>query len=120
MREATKELTKFTNKWKKFPEQRNEFYDQSERLTLAEIRNHVQATTLPMKATRRFGEVQVFQPAPPSPKQEQTDARISFLANKEEISLVGRYFFEEPGFKNEDVGKRSFALALTHVRQAAE
>lgn len=120
MREATKELTKFTNKWKKFPEQRNEFYDQSERLTLAEIRNHVQAATLPMKTTRRFGEVQVFQPVLPSPKQEQTDARISFLANKEEIALVGHYFFEEPGFKNEDVGKRSFALALTHARQAAE
>lgn len=120
MREATKELTKFTNRWKKFPDQRNTFYEQSRRITLAQIRDDVRKGAIPLSATRRFGAVNVFQPTLPAPARENTDARISYLANKEEIETVARHFFEEPNVRNEDVGKHSFALALSFAKGAAE
>ncbi|MGY6555046.1 MAG: ATP-binding protein [Wenzhouxiangella sp.] len=120
MREATKELTRFTNRWKKFPDKRNTMYDESRRVTLAEIREHVRTDVIPLRATRRFREIRVFQPNLPAPAREETDARISFLASKSEIAIVARHFFEEPKVKNEDVGKQSFALALRVAKGAAE
>ncbi|NEV63747.1 ATP-binding protein [Thiorhodococcus minor] len=120
MRDATKELTKFTNRWKKFPEERNEFYKRSSKCSLTDIRNKVRSEALPLRKTRRFGEIQVFRPDLPAPPRENTDARISFLANKEEIEIVRRFFFEDQELKNEEVGKRSFAYALEGARRASE
>lgn len=116
MREATKELTKFTNRWKKYPEKRNELYEQSKKIDLSDLRQNVKNKSIPLKAVRRFEAIEVFQPKLPSPANERTDARISYLAAKDEIEILSRYFFESTLVKNEEVGRASFELALRQAK----
>lgn len=110
MREATKSLTAFTNKWKKFPQQRDALYRGSTLAGLPELRKSVQ--DVPLQKLHKVDSVRRFAPKLPTPAQEKTDARISYLASKKEIETVSRFFFAEEKATNEEVGKRSFKLAL--------
>lgn len=118
MREATKALTTFTNKWKKFPEKREDLYRRSAYRSLPELRELVQQ--LPMKEMRKIDTVRRFEPTYPAPQQETTTGRISFLAEKADIARVAAHFFEDEKVTNEDVGKAAFKHVLDGLAEAAE
>ena len=116
MREATRTLTTFTNRWKKFPEQRETLYRSSRLHELSELRRKVQNDEFSLKSKRRIKGVKAFEPVLPRPQSEHTDTRISFLANKEETRVLGDFFFSDSAWTNEDIGKECFRRALEGMR----
>jgi len=118
MREATKSLTSFTNRWKKFPEQRESLYRSSSYVSLAELRET--SKQLPMKQLRKVETIQKFEPSYPVPAQEATSARISFVAAKVDIARLAQHFFETIEVKNDQVGKAAFDHALAQLAESAE
>lgn len=118
MRDATKELTAFTNRWKKFPEDREVLYRQAERVNLSEIRRR--AENVQMNAMRRFEDVRRFAPTLPEPARRNTTTRISFLAERTDVQTVSRFFFDGRRVTGEEVGRRSFEYVLAEARRADE
>lgn len=118
MREATKALTTFTNKWKRFPEQRETLYRHSDYVSLPALRELTK--TLPLQAIRKLETVSKFEPTYPEPPRQATSARVSFLADKSDIAKVARHLFETAEVKNEQVGRAAFDRVLAEIPEAAE
>lgn len=118
MREATKNLTAFTNKWKKFPEQRDTLYRNSTYVALPQLRAQTDLTSL--KKIRNLATMNKFEPAYPVPTQEKTSERVSFLAEKSEIKRVAFHLFETNMVKNEEIGRAAFDKVLAEIPKAAE
>lgn len=118
MREATKALTTFTNKWKKFPEQRETLYRHSAYVALPALR--ALTKELPLKEIRKLDTMSKFEPTYPVPPQQATSARVSFLAEKSEIARVAQHLFETTEVKNEQVGRAAFDRVLAEIPEAAE
>jgi len=114
MREATKSLTAFTNRWKKFPQRLDEIYRGSEYVELAQLR--AMPASLPMAVSRKIGGMQKFEPKYPEPVQEKTSARVSFVALRDDISILAKHFFDEPKAKPGEVGEAAFKDALDRVK----
>ena len=119
MREATKSLTTFTNRWKKFPDKRNTLYRLGRHVGLSELRSMMSNGEIPTNAVRGKSELRRFRPKLPEPKQQQTSARISYLVEKSELTQVIEYFYDEPTVSNADVGKMTFDLALSHTKKSS-
>ncbi len=119
MRVATKSLTSFTNKWKKFPDRRNSWYRESTHIGLPELRNLIREREIPTRAMRGTPAVRQYKPKLPEPEQQHSSSRISYLVEKTDLSAVVAHFYDEPNVSNEDVGKMSFGLALTAARDAS-
>ena len=111
MREATKALTSFTNKWKKFPEHLKEIYQSSAYMSLPEVR--AWAASIPLVRVRNMEGIEKFEPDYPEPEQEKTSARVSFVAMLKDIAkLRHRYFGEDSKAKAGVVGQRAFDDAV--------
>ena len=119
MRHATKSLTTFTNRWKKFPEKRDAIYQRSTYIGLSELRGLMNKKTIPAKAVRGKPKLRRYTPKLPAPQQAKTSARISYLVDKTELTDVVDYFYEEPNVPNADVGKMTFGLALEKARESS-
>ena len=116
MREATKALTGFTNKWKKFPAQREAIYRSAEYLRLSDL--VMLPVQVPLTQSRKIKTIAKFTPAYPLPAAEKTDVRVSFLAPKMELPILGRYFFDDPRAKAADVGRAAWDDAREAARDA--
>lgn len=116
MREATKSLTSFTNRWKKFGGERDNLYKESQHVALPELRQI--AKTAQMKDVRKFETVKKFEPQYPAPIREATDTRISFLAEKAHVEQVARHFFDTADVTNEQVGTATFNHVLKLVQDS--
>lgn len=116
MREATKSLTSFTNKWKKFPAQREALYRSAEYLELSDL--VMLPVKVPLTASRKIKEISKYTPTYPMPAAEKTDVRVSFLAPKGELPTLGRYFFDDPRAKATDVGRAAWDDAVVSAREA--
>ena len=114
MRESTKQLTSFTNKWKKFPDKMKEMYRESRYMDLPSLREIPE--TVQMTNSRKVVGIRKFEPKYPEPVQEKTSARVTFVASKKDISLLGEHFFEDPRAKPGDVGEAAFNRALNDLR----
>lgn len=114
MRDATKTLTSFTNRWKKFPQQLDVIYRESEYLDLAKLR--ALPASLPMAASRKISGIQKYEPKYPEPAEEKTSARVSFAALKEEISALALHFFDDSKVRPGEVGQAAFVDTLRRVR----
>lgn len=114
MREATKNLVSFTNKWKKFPQKLADIYKSSEYVDLADLRSL--PATLPMAVSRRFDEIKKYEPTYPEPEQEKTSARVSFVALKNDIATLAKHFFEDTKVKPGAVGEAAFKQALNSIK----
>jgi len=114
MREATKSLTSFTNRWKKFPQKLHEIYRESEYVDLAKLR--ALPETLPMTNSRKIEGIRKFEPKYPEPAQERTSARVSFVALKEDISTLAKHFFDDARAKPGEVGEAAFKEALDRAK----
>lgn len=110
MRDATKSLTSFTNKWKKFPQKLEEIYQASEYADLSTLRSLT--STLPMTASRKIDGVKKYEPKYPEPEQEKTSARVSFVATKADVMTLAKHFFDDVRVKPGAVGEAAFNHAL--------
>ncbi len=106
MREATKSLTTFTNRWKKFPKQLDQIYRETEYVDLPALR--AIAATLNMAVSRKNSSVSKYLPEYPAPPQEKTSARVVFTALKTDISLLSMHYFGEEKIKPGVVGEAAF------------
>jgi len=110
MREATKSLTSFTNKWKKFPQNLKDLYKYSEDVDLSALRSLPKS--LSMSKLHRFEDIKRYEPTYPEPEQEKTSTRVSFVALKEDVSTLSRYFFDRVDVKPGEVGEVAFNKSL--------
>ena len=115
MRAATQELTRFTNRWKKYSDERNSLYDESERLSLGEMRSLTDSGSFELSAIRKIPGVLAYRPEFPVPAKKETHARISYLVDKSDLARVGDHLFGDASYSREDVGLRSFELVLGDV-----
>tara|TARA_R110002110_G_scaffold157063_1_gene352793 strand:- start:1378 stop:2817 length:1440 start_codon:yes stop_codon:yes gene_type:complete len=116
MREATKNLTSFTNKWKKFPKDLEEVYKSSEYVGLSDLRLLHQSVK--MTRIRRFSGIQKFEPSYPTPTQESNGVRVSFPALKSEVERLAHHYFDDPKVKAGEVGEAAFKDAVSRLGDA--
>ena len=97
MREATKGLTVFANKWKKFPQRRDELYRSGEYVDLPTLR--MLSTSLPTTTSRKLDGIRKYEPKYPEPQEEKTSVRVSFPALKKDVAALGVHFFDDASAK---------------------
>jgi hypothetical protein len=114
MREATKSLTSFTNKWKKFPQKLEDLYKSSSYVDLPTLRSL--SNVLPMVSSRKMDGIKKFEPVYPEPEQEKTSTKVIFVALKEEVTVLAKYYFDDPKAKPGQVGEAAFKEALETAR----
>lgn len=115
MREATKSLTSFTNRWKKFPRQLDSIYSESEYIDLATVRERSEkAATI---ASRKHVGIFKNDPNYPLPAQEKNSSRISFVALKSDIDLISKFYFGEQKAKPSEVGEAAFNDTLQRFKE---
>lgn len=114
MRDATKALTSFTNKWKIFPQKLEEIYQASEYVDLSTLRSL--PTTLPMVTSRKIDGIKKYEPKYPEPEQEKTSSRVSFVALKADVATLAKHFFEDAKVKPGEVGEAAFNQVLKTVK----
>ncbi len=118
MKEATKGLTTFTNKWKKFEEGLEALYQGSEYISLADLRASLKRA--PMRATHKFSTVRRFAPKLPVPAAEKTKSRVSFVALKSHLSTLAIAYFDDVAVKPAEVGEEAFRREVALYQEAAE
>jgi hypothetical protein len=114
MREATKSLTVFANKWKRFPQKRDEIYRSSEYVDLPTLRTL--SSSLPMTTSRKLDGIRKFEPKYPEPEEERTSVRVSFPALKTDVTALAVHFFDDSSVKAGVVGQTAFEEVLKSVR----
>ena len=119
MREATKKLTDFTNKWRRFEGDLTTLYKTETSLVpLSELRRRTSA--LPMKAWTKENTIQVFVPKLVTPPKDTSSARISFVADKLDVRKLALVYFDDEKATAKEVGERAFKEELMHYAEAAE
>jgi Histidine kinase-, DNA gyrase B-, and HSP90-like ATPase len=116
MREVTKSLTRFTYKWKQFPDQLKDIYSASEYIDLPALQ--ALPATLQMAASRKTQDIRKFEPKYPMPTQEKTSVRVSFVALKEDVRTLGAHFFNGTTAKPGEIGEAAFNEALKNIKKA--
>lgn len=115
MREATKTLTSFTNRWKKFPEKLETIYRSSQYVDLPALR--AIPATVEMTKLRKLPEMARFQPHYPEPVEEKTHVVVKFDALKTDVALLrAAYFDPEDEVKPSDVGREAFTRSIAAVK----
>lgn len=84
MRESTKQLTAFTNQWKKFPATLETIYKSSEYVDLTKLRS--MPADLTLSALRKHPEMQSYRPTYPLPTQQRTHLVVRFEASKPDVN----------------------------------
>lgn len=116
MREATKALTSFTNKWKKFPDKLEEIYVSSAYVNLPRLRSEYAA--LAVTNSRKYTGITKYVPTYPTPIQETTSQRVSFVATKKSVVELATHYYGDQKVKPGDVGLAAFDDALERARGA--
>ncbi len=116
MREATKGLASFTNKWKKFPEQLERIYIDSEYADLSSLR----ARSVPMRTIHGMTSMTRSVPVLPTPAALKTDARISFAAPLDKVTRLAEAYFQDKTARPAKVGEYAFQQEYARLTLAAE
>jgi Histidine kinase-, DNA gyrase B-, and HSP90-like ATPase len=114
MRTATKAMTSFTNKWKKFPEDRERLYRSAQHVSLPDLRKN--AVTLATKSTRKDPGIAHYAPQLPTPQKENTSTRVSFVVDNAELQFLAHHFFDAESVKSAEVGKKAFDEAVVNAK----
>ena len=118
MRESTKGLTTFTNRWKKYEDDLDKLYLKTEYVDLATLRENVRV--IATRPHHKFKTIKRFIPKLPSPLAMSTSARVSFLALKTVISRLSIRYFGIPDAKPREVGEEAFRREAAVIDEAAE
>lgn len=115
MREATKNLTSFTNRWKKFPDKLESIYKASEYVDLPKLR--AMPATVPLANVRKLPTMGRYEPQYPEPAEEKTHVVVKFEALKSDVALLRKtYFGEDEAPKPGEVGREAFDRAVKGAR----
>lgn len=115
MREATKNLTSFTNRWKKFPDKLETIYRASEYVDLPKLRT--MPATVPLASLRKLPTMKRYEPQYPEPAEEKTHVVVKFEAPKLDVAFLGKtYFGEDAAPKPGEVGREAFDRAVKGAR----
>lgn len=117
MRDATKTLTNFTNRWKKFPKMLDSIYKGAKYVDLPTIR--AKSSEMAVLSSRRYPGIRKNDPKYPMPSQEQDSSRVSFVAKKVDIEALGKHYFGDQKFKPGEVGEAAFNAALESIDGAS-
>ncbi len=117
MREATKSLTSFTNKWKKFEDDLEKLYLGTSYVELSELRSW--ATKVAARSHHKIKTVKRFAPKLPVPAKSDTSSRVSFLALKTDVSRLSIVYFGGPDARPREVGEEAFNRELQRTQRAA-
>jgi hypothetical protein len=60
--------------------------------------------------------IKKFEPVYPEPEQEKTSTKVIFVALKEEVTVLAKYYFDDPKAKPGQVGEAAFKEALETAR----
>ena len=117
MREGMRYFTRFTNKWKKFPDARDDLYKSSALMSLEEI---VDMIPDQLKGTVRASSKGVttaarYVPDLPQPATVQKDARVSVSRPKEQVRALGQELLDDPDAAPGDVGAACFDRAFEAI-----
>lgn len=120
MREGTKYFTRFTNRWKKLPDERDKLYKSAALMSLDEI---ISAIPAAMKGTLRATSKGVtsasrYVPDLPQPQTDQKEVRVSFSRPKEQVRMLGGAILDNPDAHPGDVGAACFDRILQQVSDA--
>lgn len=115
MREATKTLTGFTNKWKNHGEELGSIYKNSRYVDLPTLRER--AHEVATSTLRRFSTIKRSVVNLPLPAKESSTERVSFMADTGEVKKIRVHFFEDQQATNSDVGKAAFAEVLRLIER---
>jgi hypothetical protein len=111
MREGLKKFTDFTNHWKGREEETTASFAKMAPTAPQEI-----VKSIPQSSWRTVrdsdGNEERFAPELPRPPREDVKRRITFLRLKDEIELLGEFFFDDPEAHPSDIGNRCFDDAL--------
>ncbi|PPE80046.1 ATP-binding protein [Kaistia algarum] len=115
MREATKSLTSFTNRWKKFPDKLESIYRASEYVDLPTLRS--MPSTVALTPIRKLPTMRRYEPNYPEPVEEKTHVVVKYEAAKADVALLAKkYFGEDQSPKPGEVGKESFDRAVKSAK----
>ena len=119
MRDATKQLTSFTNKWKKFPQKLEEIYKASGYLDLSKLRSlpREESISSEMVKVHRSPDIRKFAPDYPEPEQAKTSTRVSFVALTSDVKILAKHFFDDESAKPGEVGEHAFMTTLKIAKQ---
>lgn len=114
MREGIKYFTRFTNRWKKFPDERDKIYKSATLKSLDEVlrsipaseKGSVRATSKGISASARFV------PDLPQPAVDEKEVRISFSRPKLQVRTLGHAILDDPDASPADVGAACFDRML--------
>jgi hypothetical protein len=120
MREGIKYFTKFTNRWKKLPKERDLIYKSATLMSLEEIAAAIPVTmrTAVRASSKGVASATKFVPDLPQPASDEKDVRISFSRPKEQVRALAEEIFDDPEAKPADVGAACFDRAIKELPQS--
>lgn len=120
MREGMKYFTRFTNRWKKFPKERDGLYKSLELLSLDEVLSAIPLSTRSTVRASSKGVSSAHKYAPdlPQPKVDKKECRVSFVRPKEQVRFLGEEIFDDPEAAPGDIGAACFDRVLSELRSA--
>lgn len=118
MREGIKYFTRFTNRWKKLPDERDNLYKSAVLMSLDEV---ISSIPLSARGTLRasskgVAEATRYVPNLPQPQTNQKEVRISFSRPRANVRLLGDAILENPDANPSDVGAICFDRAFQEAR----
>jgi hypothetical protein len=115
MREATKNLTSFTYKWKTHERELDSIYQNSRYVELPKLRSMAQEISAGQ--VRKFPTMKRSEVKLPAPVNESKTARVSFAADKTAIATLRKHFFDDQPAANSEVGEAAFKDVLGRVKK---
>ena len=115
MREATKSLTSFTYKWKKHERELDTIYQNSNYIELPALRTMAQSVSTGQ--VRKFTTMKRSEVKLPTPVSENSTARVSFTANKNDIAELKKHYFDDQQAATSEVGEAAFNDALKRIKK---
>lgn len=120
MMEGLKKFTSFTNHWKKREEETQLEFRQMHAQKSTEISKKIPDDKFSDVAkVKDRGQARRYTPNLPKPTKEQRQLRISFAADKDDITIVAEYYFDDAKKPVAEVGKRCFEESLDRAKRAA-
>lgn len=120
MREGVKYFTRFTNRWKKLPDERKKLYKTATSMSLEEIVKAIpaSATTSVRASSKGVSNAHRYVPDLPQPPSNNKDVRVSFSRPRSDVRLLGDAIFDDPDASPGDVGAACFDRMLKAVVDA--
>ncbi len=116
MMEGVKKFTDFTNHWKGRQAEASAKFEGLTPKDATEVSDEIaDSDWRPVRGSD--GKAKRFTPDLPRPTTDETKRRVSFVRLKEDIQILGGYFYDNPVANPNEVGGRCFDEALKQAKE---